>query len=116
MAISKNSKRIQFTLNLDKEKEKQIAEFLDWCINPNNSIKEIIFNYIVTHCDAQLPQVTQSEVSQNYSKSLKVSNFDNNIVSDSDDKLVEVSNGEEKSHEVTELELNELEELNKFIG
>lgn len=115
MAISKDSRRIQFTLNSSKDKERKIIKFLDGCLNPNVAIKEIIFNYIVTHCDTQLPQVTQSEVTENYSKSLQVSNIDNNIVSDSDDKLVEVSNCEEKSLEVSELEKNEMDELSKFL-
>ncbi|WP_205609513.1 hypothetical protein [Clostridium botulinum] len=115
MAISKNSRRIQFTLNTSKEKEKQIIQFLDECLNPNSTIKEIIFNYIVTHCDAPLPQVVQSDISQSYTKSLQVSNFNDNIVSDSDCKSVEVGNYEGKLYEVSEIEQNEIEELNKFL-
>ncbi len=107
MAISKNSRRVQFTLNADKPKEKEMIEFLDGCFNPNVAIKEIIFNHIVSNCEYKLQQVPQSEVLQNHSKSLQVSN--------SDDKLVEVSNGEEKLHEVSEIEQNEIEELNKFL-
>lgn len=116
MAISKNSKRVQFTLNKDKAKEKQIVDFLDGCIDSNAAIKEILFNYIVTNCDTKSMQVTKSEVHQSYTKSLQESNFNNNIVIDSDNKLVEVSNCENKSQQVSELEINELEELNKFIG
>lgn len=99
MTISKNSIRIQFTLNSSKDKERKIIKFLDGCLNPNVAIKEIIFNYIVSQSDDKL---------------VKVSNIDNNIVSDSDNKLVEVSNCEEK-HEVSELEQNELDELSKFL-
>ncbi|WP_061293638.1 hypothetical protein [Clostridium botulinum] len=115
MAISKNSRRVQFTLNADKPKEKEMIEFLDGCFNPNVAIKEIIFNHIVSNCEYKLQQVPQSEVLQNHSKSLQVSNLDNNIVSNSNDKLVEVSNGEEKLREVSEIEQNEIEELNKFL-
>lgn len=115
MAISKDSKRIQFTLNESKEKERKIIEFLNDCFNPNVAIKEIIFNHIVSNCEYKLQQVPQSEVLQNYSKSLQVSNLDNNIVSNSDDKLAEVSNGEEKLREVSKIEQNEIEELNKFL-
>lgn len=112
MAISKNSVRVQFTLNKDKEKEKIIVDFLNTCINPNNSIKEMIYNYIVSNSDSKLPQVTYSEVTQSEEKLVKVSNSDdimldiNNIVSNSEEKLLEAS----------ELEMNELEELNKFIS
>ena len=83
MAISKNSVRVQFTLNLNKHKENQIAEFLNGCMDQNNSIKEIIYNYMVSNSEY----------------------IDKNIVSNSD----------EKSHEASELEMNELEELSKFI-
>ncbi|NFD31053.1 hypothetical protein EXN57_13235 [Clostridium botulinum] len=115
MAISKNSRRVQFTLNSSKEKEKEIIKFLDGCFNPNVAIKEIIFNYIVSNCESKLPQVTHLEVPQSYTKSLQVSNFNDNIVSDSDCKLVEVSNRDKKLHEVNEIEKNEIEELNKFL-
>ncbi|MCW6092925.1 hypothetical protein LAV60_07020 [Clostridium sporogenes] len=115
MAISKDSKRIQFTLNGSKEKEREIIEFLDGCFNPNVAIKEIIFNYIVSNCESKLPQVTHLEVPQSYTKSLQVSNFNDNIVSDGDCKSVEVSNCEEELHEVSEIEQNEIEELNKFL-
>lgn len=111
MAISKDSIRVQFTLNTSKEKENEIAKFLDGCINPNVTIKEIIFNYIVTHRDVQLPQVNQLEVPQSISRLVKVSNCDNNMVSDSDSKLVKVSNCEG----INELQQNELDELSKFL-
>lgn len=117
MPISKDSIRIQFTLNKRKEKEKLITEFLDGCIDSNAAIKEILFNYIVTHCDTKSMQVTKFEAPQSYAKSLQESNFDNNIVNNSDNKLVEVSNCENKSQQEdkSELELNELDELKKFI-
>ncbi|NFC29163.1 hypothetical protein EXN55_12840 [Clostridium botulinum] len=115
MAISKNSRRIQFTLNTDKTKEKEIIKFLDGCLNPNVAIKEIIYNYIVSNCEYKLPQVTDSKVPQSYTTSLKVSDFDNSMVSDGDDKSVEVSNCESELLEVSELEQNELDELSKFL-
>lgn len=108
MAISKNSTRVQFTLNLDKAKEKQIVEFLSGCMDPNSSIKEIIYNYILSNGGVKLPLVTQIEVSKCDAKLLTVSeseSIDKNIVSNSDTKLLEVS----------ELEMNELDELSKFI-
>ncbi|MBU3171320.1 hypothetical protein [Clostridium estertheticum] len=107
MAISKNSMRIQFTLNIDKPKENQIVEFLSGCIDPNNSIKQIIYNYIVSNGGVKLPLVAPIKVSECDTKLLMVSKNDNinkNIVTQSD----------EKSHEVSELEMNELEELRKF--
>ena len=108
MAISKNSVRVQFTLNLDKPKENQIVEFLSGCMDPNSSIKEIIYNYIVSNGGVKLPLVTSIEVGEGDVKLLTVSesnDINKNIV----------SNSEEKSHEVRELEINELEELSKFI-
>ncbi|MBW9157218.1 hypothetical protein [Clostridium tagluense] len=108
MAISKNSVRVQFTLNLDKPKENQIAEFLSGCMDQNNSIKEIIYNYIVSNSELKSLEVTQIEVTQSDTKLLTMSNsehIDKNIVSNSEVKL----------HEVSELEINELAELSKFI-
>ncbi|MBU3126717.1 hypothetical protein [Clostridium tagluense] len=108
MAISKNSVRVQFTLNLDKPKENQIAEFLGGCMDPNSSIKEIIYNYIVSNGGIKLPLVMPMEVSECEAKLLTVNKSDGineNIV----------SNSEEKLHEVSELEINELNELSKFI-
>ena len=108
MAISKNSVRVQFTLNTDKPKENQIVEFLDGCMDPNSSIKEIIYNYIVSNGGVKLPLVTPIEVSVCDAKLLTVSKSDDvnkNIVTQSDEKLREVS----------ELETNELEELRKFF-
>jgi len=108
MAISKESVRVQFTLNTSRKKEKLINEFLNDCINPNNSIKEIIYNYIVSNGGTKSPQVTQMEVTQSNSELPKVSNSD-------DINKNKVSNGEERLLEVSELEMNELEELNKFF-
>lgn len=108
MAISKNSTRVQFTLNTGKKKEEQIAKFLDSCINPNSTIKEIIYNYIVSNGGAKSPQVTHCEIIQSDTKLLTLSESEqnsNNMVTQS----------EEKSPEVSELELNEMEELKKFI-
>jgi hypothetical protein len=65
MAISNNSVRVQFTLNITKEKEKLIADFLDGCINPNNVIKEILYNYIVSNSELKSLKVTQSEQKAN---------------------------------------------------
>ncbi|WP_251861021.1 hypothetical protein [Clostridium sp. Marseille-Q2269] len=108
MAISKNSRRVQFTLNESKEKEKQIIQFLDECLNPNSTIKEIIYNYIVSNCESGLPKVIKSEVTHCNDKSAKVAQ--------SHDTFNEiVTHCEEKSHETSELESNELEELNKFL-
>ncbi|MPQ32413.1 hypothetical protein E4V42_13325 [Clostridium estertheticum] len=108
MAISKNSVRVQFTLNLDKPKEKQIVEFLDGCMDPNSSIKEIIYNYIVSNGGVKLPLVTPIKVSECDTKLLTVSKSDNT------NKNIVTQSGE-KSHKVSELEMNELEELSKFI-
>ncbi len=108
MSISRSSTRIQFTLNESKEKEKIIAEFLDNCMNTNNTIKEILYNYIVSNSDTKLVKVTHSEVTQSKSKSVKVNESElvkNNTVSNSEPKLVEVS----------DLESNEIEELKKFM-
>lgn len=108
MAISKDSKRIQFTLNGSKEKEKEIIEFLNDCFNPNSTIKEIIYYYIVSNYGDKLQQVTQTNISQSSVKLPKVTqndNSNNNIVSDY----------AKKSHEVSELESNELAELSKFL-
>jgi hypothetical protein len=111
--ISNNSVRVQFTLNTTKEKEKQIAEFLGGCINPNNTIKEIIYNYIVSNSELNLLKVTHSKVTESEYKSLKVTQSEqkaNNEVTQSEGKLLKVSNSEEKL-----LETNELEDLSKFI-
>lgn len=111
MAISKNSIRIQFTLNTGKEKENQIVQFLNTCVNPSNSIKEIIYSYIVSNSGAKSPQVihiTKNENVQSEEKSLTFSESEqssNNIVTHSEEKLQKAS----------ELELNEMEELNKFV-
>lgn len=108
MAISKNSERVQFTLNKSKEKEKIIAEFLEECIDPNSIIKGILYNYIVSNSGTKLLKVVHSEVTQSDTKLLEVSKselLDDNIVTQSEVKLPEVSN----------LEQNELEELSKFI-
>ncbi|KZL93581.1 hypothetical protein [Clostridium magnum] len=108
MAISNNSARVQFTLNKSKDKEKIIAKFLEEFINPNNAIKEILYNYIVSNSDTKLLKVTHSEVTQSDTKLLEVSKselLDDNIV----------TQGEVKLPEVSDLEQNELEELSKFI-
>ncbi|MBU3185692.1 hypothetical protein [Clostridium estertheticum] len=108
MTISKNSVRVQFTLNLEKLKENQIVEFLDGCVDPNNSIKQIVYNYIVSNGGVKLPLVTPIKVSECDAKLLTVSkseDINKNMVTQSD----------EKSHEVSELEMNELDELRKFI-
>jgi hypothetical protein len=113
MAISNNSVRVQFTLNTTKEKEKQIADFLDDFINPNNVIKEILYNYIVSNSELKSLKVTHSEVTKSEQKLLKVTQSEqkaNNEVTQSEGKLLKVSNSEEKL-----LETNELEDLNKFI-
>ncbi|WP_026883547.1 hypothetical protein [Clostridium akagii] len=111
MAISKDSVRIQFTLNITKEKEKQIADFLNECINQNNSIKEIIYNYIVSNSGVKSPRVTYIENTKSDEKILKVAQ--------SDDIKLDINNKVTKSEgnllEKSELEINELEELNKFI-
>ncbi|MCY6958899.1 hypothetical protein [Clostridium brassicae] len=111
MAISKDSTRVQFTLNSSKDKEREIIKFLNGCVDPKAAIKEIIFNYIVSNCEIQLPQISNIKIPQSYTKSPQVSNYSNSIdnkVSNSEDKLQQESE--------SELELNELEELNKFIG
>ncbi|QXE20469.1 hypothetical protein [Clostridium sp. 001] len=108
MAISKNSRRVQFTLNADKEKEKAIINFLDSSVNPNSTIKEILYS-VVSNSNSQLLKVTHSEITQSQSKPVEVSKselLDNNVVTQSEEKLVEVSD---------EIGLNELEELKKFI-
>jgi hypothetical protein len=108
MAISKNSVRVQFTLNLNKHKENQIAEFLNGCMDSNNSIKEIIYNHIVSNYEVKSAIVTQMEVRDSNSKLLQVTqsyDINKNIA----------SNSEVKSHKVSELEMNELDELSKFI-
>ncbi|WP_162174163.1 hypothetical protein, partial [Clostridium akagii] len=66
----------------------------------NNSIKEIIYNYIVSNSGVKSPQVT-------YIKNIK------NI--QSDEKILKVTQSDENLPETSELEINELEELNKFI-
>lgn len=107
MAISKNSVRVQFTLNAEKEKEKAIIDFLNSCVNPNNTIKEILYN-IVSNSDVKLLKVTHSEITQSDERLLEVSESEllyDNIVTESNEKSVEVS----------DLELNEMEELKKFI-
>ncbi|AUM92662.1 hypothetical protein [Clostridium botulinum] len=108
MAISKDSKRIQFTLNGSKEKEREIIEFLNDCFNPNSTIKEIIYNYIVSNYGDKLQQVTQTYTSQSSVKLPKVTQ-NKNINNDT------VSNRDKKLHEVDEIEQNEIEELNKFL-
>ncbi|NFJ83887.1 hypothetical protein FDA84_14465 [Clostridium botulinum] len=108
MAISKDSKRIQFTLNGSKEKEREIIEFLNDCFNPNSTIKEIIYNYIVSNYADKLQQVTQTYTSQSSVKLPKVTQNKN-----SNDNIV--SNCDKKSHAVSELESNELAELSKFL-
>lgn len=110
MAISKNSVRVQFTLNKNKEKEKQISEFLDECIDPNSYIKEIIYSYIVSNRSTQLPLLSNSKIVNSDVKRSTVSNFNDNPVKTSE----KVTHYDEKSTKVSELELNELEELNKF--
>jgi hypothetical protein len=102
MAISKNSARIQITLNTDKEREKVIVDFLNTCMNEKNTIKEILYNYIVSNSDSKLLTVTHSKVTQSDAQLLKVTHS-------------EITQGEEKLLEVSDLELNEMEELNKFI-
>lgn len=81
MAISKNSSRIQFTLNSNKPAEKIIVDFLDGCIDPNAKIKEILYNYIVT---------------ESYSPLLKVSNFERSEESESDKQLLTFTKGDEQ--------------------
>ncbi|EPY2274688.1 hypothetical protein ACFLKB_00660 [Clostridium sp. FAM 1755] len=108
MAISKDSKRIQFTLNGSKEKERKIIEFLNDCFNPNSTIKEIIYNYIVSNYGDKLQEVTQTNISQSSVKLPKVTQ-NKNINNDT------VSNFDKKLHEVNEIEQNEIEELNKFL-
>jgi len=108
MAISKNSVRVQFTLNVDKAKENQIIEFLSGCIDPNNSIKQIIYNYIMSNSGSKSPLVTHYKVSESNAKLLTVSKND-------DINKDIVSNSEVKLHEVSELEMNELDELSKFV-
>lgn len=101
MAISKSSKRVQFTLNTRKEKENQIAEFLDGCIEPNSTIKEIIYDYIVSNSGVKSPQVTQITQIKN---------------TQSEEKPLKVTHFEEKPPEMDEIQLNEMEELSKFTG
>lgn len=108
MTISKDSKRIQFTLNGSKEKEREIIEFLNDCFNPNSTIKEIIYNYIVSNYGDKLQQVTQIYTSESSVKLPKVTQ-NKNINNDT------VSNCNKKLHEVNEIEQNEIEELNKFL-
>lgn len=108
MAISKNSRRIQFTLNNDKRMEKVIIDYLETCIDENSKIKEILYNYIVSNCGVKPPLVTPLEVIECCEKLLTVNK------SDDINKSI-VSNSEEKLHEVSELEKNELDELKKFI-
>jgi hypothetical protein len=108
MAISKNSRRIQFTLNNDKHMEKVIVDYLETCIDENSKIKEVLYNYIVSNSGIKSPQVTPIEVTKSDTKLLTVNKSD-----DSNKNIV--SNSEEKLHEVSELEINELDELSKFI-
>jgi hypothetical protein len=113
MAISNNSVRVQFTLNTNKAKEKLIADFLDGSIDPRASIKEIIYNYIVSNSELNLLKVTHSKVTESEYKSLKVTQSEqkpNKQVTQSYSKLPKESNSEEKI-----LEANELEDLSRFI-
>lgn len=123
MAISKSSRRVQITFNTEKEKEKVVVDFLNACMNEKNTIKEILYNYIVSNSDSKLLTVTHSQSVQSDAKLLKVSvnnSLLNNEVTQSDSQLLEVTHSEvtqseEKLLEVSDLEKNELEELKNFM-
>lgn len=108
MAISKSSIRHQFTLNTKKEKESIIANFLDTALNPNSTIKEILYNHIVSNYDTRLIKDSNYIVSEGNTKSLTMSKTNHE-----EDK--KESNFETKSYELSEIELNEIEELSKFV-
>lgn len=73
--ISKSSRRVQFTLNASKDKEKVIIDFLNTCMDENTSIKEILYAYIVGNSDAKLVKVTRSD-----EKLLTLSNLEQNEI------------------------------------
>lgn len=103
MALSKNTVRIQITLNSSKEKDKVILDFLDGFYDPKDKIKEILYlvasNKIVSNDNQKLLTITNGDVK----KTIKNS-------TDNEEKLLTYSNREqEKIHE------NEMEQLKEFM-
>lgn len=139
MALSKNTKRFQITLNSSKEKDKFILDYLEQSYNENDKIKELLYIAIVNQKDSKIQTVSNNTKklltkSNNDTKKVKVSNSKKNkklltvtdsvtekatgtnsdntskLLTKSKDKLQEVN----ESNEAT-LRENELEELKKFM-
>lgn len=139
MALSKNTKRFQITLNASKQKDKFILDYLEQSYNANDKIKELLYIAIVNQQDSKIQTVSKSTKklltkSNNDTKKVKVSNSKKNkklltvtdsvaekaigtnseniskLLTDSKEELQEVNESNEAA-----LRKNELEELKKFM-
>lgn len=88
MAISSSSRRIQLTLNEDKEKEKVVLDYLDSSFNETQEIKRILFEYIVNQTGVKVAKNSKSK-----KKSSKVTKGKSKRAKDnkSDEKLLTIT-------------------------
>lgn len=82
MALGKNTKRIQITLNADKTNDKVILEYLSSCYNENDKIKELLYS-IITQQEPQLKTVINSK-----ERLLTINNNEQKKVLESNDESV----------------------------
>lgn len=61
MAISNSSKRIQLTLNAEKEKEKVVLDYLSNSFNDMQEIKRILYEYIVNQSGVKKSRKSKSK-------------------------------------------------------
>lgn len=139
MAISSNSKRIQITLNEDKEKEKVVLDYLASSFNEVQEIKRILFEYVVNQSGAnkvketksrkkvikdadskaKLPKNTKSkskviESNESEQKLLTSSNSGDKLIKDNESKLqvIESSNNDDFTLNLSNFD-DEVVEVNK---
>lgn len=106
-------------MNSEKEKEKVIIDFLDDCFNENNTIKEILYNFIVGNGDTKLVKVTHLSENKSDEQLLEVSKSNSLSVTstqtDSENKE-KVTKSEEKLLTLSNLEQNEIDSLSQFVN
>ncbi len=110
MAISSSSKRIQLTLNGNKEHERLIMNYLSASFNENNEIKRILYEYVVNQSSTKRGRKSKSKTklvadnsleskllkgTKSKSKIVKKSNSDKKLltVTDNDTKVIKSSDG-----------------------
>lgn len=98
MSLSKNTVRIQITLNATKGKDKAILNYLDKFYDAKDKIKEILYFAAISNGDEKLLTSSNNNEQRTTKKDIQ-----------SNKKLLTISN--DKQQKLKENELNQLKEF-----